>query len=1671
MGEGAHSTVHREERDGQTIALKIARLRPGDSSAERRIRLEAATLARVNHPGVPRAYEAGVRDDGQPYLAMEFIEGESLAQRLSRGSLGEARTIELGVALCDVLGALHRLGLVHRDVKPSNLLLAQQDGTPRLIDFGLVADRRVREARREAVGTFLYAAPEQTGMLKLPVDARADLYALGVLLFECVAGRPPFQSTDAGELIRLHAAHAAPSLQEVCPAASPGLDAIITRLLAKDPDDRYASAASLKHDLEKLADGSLDANELGQAPAAEVLATPLRGRSEEMGQLVSMLSAAGRGSGAVAAVSGEEGTGKTRLLTELASRARRQNWIVLASEPPQSEPLPLSTFKALVQALLQDLESLPQPQAAALRLRVHRAAGDYAPFLAETFPELRPVLSLAEDRPALGAGQDVHYDAVAHLLTRLAGEDQPLLLLVEDAEQVDTASKQVLRRIAHLSHGTPLLLVCTTRADGENEASQLEQFLGMAPTRTLSLGALSEDALIEAAADQLGCETLDSALVQQLVLRSRGNPLSLVEHLHAMLEAGALEPSWGQWLLDNERLTALNLPSNVSDLLLRRLDGIAADQRAVLSRAALLGTSFEVEELEAMHDDPEVVGPALEAAVSVSLLERMHDGRVRFLQERAREVLRARLSDADARELHGRAAVVIPEEGDAGNLYRRARHHYLGVQAQSAAEAYRVNTLAGAQALTELAPGEALNYLHQAAEMAERYSITMGAELWDPLATAYGESGHVEQCLATLPRAVETCTDADRRAELHLQAAELHLQANFDSESMKKELEQAYEAVGMRMPRNRPWLLLRIVVDVIAVFFLGRMGWGLARPPQWKRYRFLYRLAESTQKWAYFENATFVLMGLLFRVHRYGLNAGPSRERIWALASHEITLCMFGFPPRVYESLHERAMEEARRIDDKIAESRIYLLRSVRMGMAGDLVGAAKVLEFAIRHYQQWLNVPEKFLVHMELASNYALRGYSGRSGEVLNDCLKRLRATVGDETSEGKSCESMALSHSLMYERPAAVAQQSVDALNNVESPAQSFPWYVAWTQRVAFLLETEEWDHLDHAIEQTRLAKRNPMTAGWQFSQFYQIQGQARAAQAWRAEGAEREQRLEQLRFAIAELKFPAKAAVYRGYQQIFEAVEKHLSGDTEAALRLSADAINTAQVSDCPSVLFEALVARARMLREGGHEAAARRDAGAAQHLGQQLGWHHRVARLRQKYSLDGGTASRGATGSGTGSTVTHTMVAGMATAESESLRRDRDALLEVSLAASTVFEPTAQAEVALDKLIKILAAERGFLFLCGAGDEPLKMLAGRDRDGNDTPAERLPRSLIDRVRTTRAPLVISGTEEGEALGFESVRAHELRSMICAPLMLGKRFNGVVYLDSSLSKGVFTESDLEILRAIATQIAISQETARSAQREIERHAMEKDLQLTAAVQGLLLPKRDTWAEHDMRLCAFYEPASQAGGDFWFADRLPDGGLRVLVADVTGHGAGAAMVTAAVAGCYRTLRSAAADLPAEDVLEEIHKALRVICEGNYTMPAALVQLDASGVGRWWSAAAPPLLIHRAAGQVEASTQKGLPLGSDDMRFDSAELRLEPGDRLLTYTDGVTELQLPNGKELGIRRLRDQFAASAGLPLQQARAEIIAGIREAQGDVPADDDLTFVLLERAPRPSQAPGQ
>jgi len=359
IGEGGMGAVYRARDDklGRDVAIKVL---PADVAASpmrlERFHREARTLGALNHPGIVTLY--GIEEgESAPFLAMELVEGQSLAAHVSEGGWPVERVLEIGIALADALDAAHSKGIVHRDFKPGNVMLGD-DGRVKVLDFGLARiDEPVQldsESPTNAapltrigqvLGTVSYMAPEQVRGER--VDSRADLFSLGVVLYELATGRRPFRGSSTADISSAILRDSPPSLSSVRADVPLDLERIIRRCLEKERDARFEKASEVSDALRNVRAGSapravVDADAILKPPPLP--STPLLGRESALDDAVEILREGAR----VLTITGYGGIGKTRFSIELYRRLTSEYpggaaFVSLASVTDASEVMPTVT--------------------------------------------------------------------------------------------------------------------------------------------------------------------------------------------------------------------------------------------------------------------------------------------------------------------------------------------------------------------------------------------------------------------------------------------------------------------------------------------------------------------------------------------------------------------------------------------------------------------------------------------------------------------------------------------------------------------------------------------------------------------------------------------------------------------------------------------------------------------------------------------------------------------------------------------------------------------------------------------------------------------------------------------------------------------------------------------------------------------------------------------------------------------------------------------------------------------------------------------------------------------------------------------------------------------------------------------------------------------------------
>ncbi|HEX5201068.1 MAG TPA: diguanylate cyclase [Actinoplanes sp.] len=1391
LGRGAQTAVYRIRRAGVDYALKLLPARGSDEASALFAR-EAALLARVDHPGVPQVFDVGSAS-GHPYLVMEYIEGQPLSARLEPGGLEEATLARLAADVAAALGAAHRAGLVHRDIKPANIIVTPS-GRARLIDFGLAAAGRAASAETAAVGTFDYSAPEQTGMLARPVDARADLYALGVVLFQAATGALPFRADDVGELLAMHAAMPAPEPRELRPGLSPQLAELIGRLLAKDPDDRVQTAGEVYTSLSGLV--PLDAAAGWPAPSA---VTSLVGRVDEQERLAERWRRARSGSGGAALIIGAAGGGKSTLARAVADVARADGALVLTGKCDLDSALPLAPLRAAIAGHLRAVTALPaQPRAEAVR-RLRTAAGAGASLLRPLSAALAAVL----DAPQLVAGDrhDEFAGAVASFLAGLARESGGLLLVLDDVQWMDAMSRSVLRRVVDELREVPLLLLATAR-DDEACAEAVAGFRADAGARLdleVALGPLDQPATARLVGSYLAGPTVDPGVSAEIAARGHGNPFTTLEYMNALIEAGALYPRWGTWRVDNRRLRALRLPSGVLDLVLTRIGGLGARSREALTVAAVLGTVFDAGPVAGVvGSDPTA---ALTEAIDRGLLY-SSGSRLAFVHDRLREALLSALSPADLREHHQRIALVL-ERGDrteAADLYAIAHHYANGVLTRTPERAYAACRAAGQLALEENAPADAGSFLESAAAAADLAGIVPDSRFREALGVAYWSTGRLADAREQLDAGLADEPQPLRRAALLLQLAHV-LRSGWDLTGSLDRVRQGLAELGTPIPGNPVLFGLATARTTLRWLVTGSPA-PSDRPVEGEpaeRLRLHTQLCRAGYSAAVLNLQTPLAIAFHMRPVPNTYRLGPTQEYATQLAGVGGIAGAMRLRKR-RDRIFARAFDIATALGDpKVYAYTAWMEQFSRvMGGEADIEQWTEVSE----SHRRWLELDFYTNILLSRCRELLAAGHAAQAHDWHQRVAGRVSAAATDTfPAVGVLADMIAAMLGRSSGAPVTLAARAAEPVD----VGRAMPFALGAVQTAV------EQDDLGTAFEAAVSAfhgiRVSPRALFAEYRMTFAYEAYGRLTQARRATGPDRRDRLAAAAATIGMLGKIANDPLLRAHHRVLHAGLRQLHGEHHRALTLLNRAGDLLVTLDAPLVHYEAARVRARALLGLDRAGPADQQAEVALLLARKHGWTRRARWVRDEFKVGDEATARSRTYARSGGSA------------ADPYRRRLEALQQVSAAAATVLEPQQLARVALDETLRLVGAERAILFL-NDEDGTLRPAVGRGAGNDLSQLSGYSGTLVERVATDRRPLIVTGTDEGAALGSESTLAYGLRSIMIAPLELDGRLLGVVYLDSRVAKGVFTDDDVAILTAVASHIAGSLATARAAQLEVAVH-----------------------------------------------------------------------------------------------------------------------------------------------------------------------------------------------------------------------------------------------------------
>jgi len=611
-----------------------------------------------------------VRQHGHIMLVLEDPGGRPLEELLG-APMEIERFLPLAISMATTLGKVHERGLVHKDINPANILVDEATGQVRLFGFGM-ASRLLRERQSSTppeiiAGTLAYMAPEQTGRMNRSIDSRSDLYALGVTFYRMLVGSLPFSAADPMEWVHCHIAKEPIPPSERLNNIPLPVSAIVVKLLAKNAEERYQTAAGVESDLRRClaewrARGRIDNFQLGEQDMPDRLVIPekLYGRAKEVSALIAAFDRIVEGGRAeLVLVSGYSGIGKSAVVNELQKVLAPSRGLFAAGKFDQYErDIPYSTLAKAFQNLIRPLLGRTETELRVWRDAFGEALGPNGQIMVDLVPELKLIIGEQPKITDLSPQEARQRFQVVlrRFINAFARPEHPLVLFFDDLQWVDPATLDVLEDLLTQSDMQSLLLIGAYRSNEVDRAHPLMWKLEAiriagVTINEIPIAPLTQEDLRKLVADTLRCEPAEAeALAQLTYSRTLGNPFFVIQFLTVLADEKLIQHDAGgaTWHWNVERVRAKPHTDNVVDLMVAKLKRLPASTQELLMLLACMGSLAQTRTLQIAHGGPrEALDEALLDATRADLIMRV-DGSYKFLHDRIQEAAYS-LIDEDRR--------------------------------------------------------------------------------------------------------------------------------------------------------------------------------------------------------------------------------------------------------------------------------------------------------------------------------------------------------------------------------------------------------------------------------------------------------------------------------------------------------------------------------------------------------------------------------------------------------------------------------------------------------------------------------------------------------------------------------------------------------------------------------------------------------------------------------------------------------------------------------------------------------------------------------------------------------------------------------------------------------------------------------------------------------------
>ncbi|MBD1821515.1 AAA family ATPase [Cyanobacteria bacterium FACHB-DQ100] len=808
--ESTKTVVYRgyRSRDQHPVAIKFLKGQYPTSRELAIFRKQFTLSERLNLPGVVRSY--CIENYGTALaLVLEDFGAVSLKQYYEHHAPSLSEFLAIAIQVAQILAQLHQHNIIHKDIKPANLLINSETKQVKITDFSIATvlqaetQSLINPARLE--GTLAYLSPEQTGRMNREIDYRTDFYSLGVTFYQLLTQRLPFESHDPLELVYCHLARQPISPTELNFDVPEMLSAIVLKLMAKTAEDRYQSAIGLKHDLERCQqqyeqDGKIEAFVLAQQDLCDRFQIPakLYGRNREVKTLLEAFDRVAvpqRASGEFLLVTGYSGIGKSSLVQEVYKPiVQRRGYFISGKFDQLQRNIPYSAIVVAFQSLMRQLLSEPETELQRWREQLLAALGTQAQVIIDVIPELEWII---DAQPAVAVLPPTEaqnrFDRLFQNFIRVFCQPaHPFVIFLDDLQWADSATLRLIKLMLTNEQTQHFFLIGAYR-DNEVDAAHPLMMLctelqsANVNLQSIVLTPLNTEQVAELISDTMQC-SIDAvqSLTELVMQKTEGNPFFINELLKTLHQEKLLsfDVDRRSWHWEIEQIQAIDFTDNIVELLIRKLKKLPNDTQQVLQLAACIGNQFDLKTLALIHPSSEVeLTQLLSHAVDFGMIAPTSASEIdpatthltylnyRFLHDRIQQAAYALISNPQKQSVHLQIGRLLYEKSPVERrndlIFELTEHFNIGqaliTAPQERLELANLNLQAGYKAKQATAYSAAQQYFTSARTiLGDAWS-----EQYELMLSLHREQAEVEYLLGNF----EAAQDLIDRSLIHVKSA------------------------------------------------------------------------------------------------------------------------------------------------------------------------------------------------------------------------------------------------------------------------------------------------------------------------------------------------------------------------------------------------------------------------------------------------------------------------------------------------------------------------------------------------------------------------------------------------------------------------------------------------------------------------------------------------------------------------------------------------------------------------------------------------------------------------------------------------------------------------------------------------------------------------------------